>query len=205
MLYFSLAPLVHSTQQIFTKHFCAGHCFPLIEISHGTNLKFWLLLFFCSLMAHIPVHPPAHTQAWWLTEFGPALILPLCSQRQNSIQMAPTSCMPSIGRIPREARGRAPRWHDSQGSASQEIKSLRRRAVNRGGGGQRENSQLAANWFTNRKMISSCYFPLWKCPRELRVKYKFLPKSLAVGLSPLLPFGYASWPRCLLCYRELII
>ena len=119
MLYFPLAPFgAFNSANIY----CAEHCFPLIEISHGTNLKFWLLSFFSSLMANTPTHPPGTrgmTNKSFALHFFPYYIV------RGRI---PFRCSPFPARHPSaksitEAAGREPRELNSQGSASQKMES----------------------------------------------------------------------------------
>ena len=119
MLYFPLAPFgAFNSANIY----CAEHCFPLIEISHGTNLKFWLLSFFSSLMANTPTHPPGTrgmTNKSFALHFFPYYIV------RGRI---PFRCSPFPARHPSaksitEAAGRESRELNSQGSASQKMES----------------------------------------------------------------------------------
>ena len=137
MLYFPSAPFGEFNS---ANIYCAEHCFPLIEISHGTNLKFWLLSFFSSPMADTPTHPPGTrgmTNKSFALHFFPYYIV------RGRI---PFRCSPFPARHP-SAKSITEAQAGSPGSSIHRDQdprrwSLWRRAVNRGGGGDGENNQL---------------------------------------------------------------
>lgn len=173
----------------------------------SVNLKFWLLSFLSSLMANTD-EPIPHAHMGWLNQSFALYFLPHYIVRGRiPFRSSPFPARHPLVKSTREAAGSEARWHNSQGSASQEMESVKKGSEWKG---RRTKGEQSAHLLINlEKWFPHVAFLFWNAqgsfslPLEWSTHFFQSPWQSASVVSCL--FGHASWTCYLLCCQELII